>query len=566
MVYTPVVRWPRNQMTCTLREYDEAYSDRHLLHGVISRWARLKPDQAAFINHDRDESIAWGAFERITAGLAEQLWSLGFRKGDFLAASLPFLTGHILLQYACLKIGVVHAPLDLRLRPAEVIRCLNQIHPKGFAILGKTPAADFRELGLEAKRQCASVEHLIQFSPAAETVDGATSFARWMQAAGETSGDCRRAMASIFPEDAAQVIFTTGSTGSPKPALLSHRNITCQNLCLGAAFGFGEKTRLLVNLPPTHVGGQAEALMTTLFWGGTAIVLEIFDPIRSLEAVQKHRANLVGQIPAMFNYEWRQPAYDQYDLSSLEFAIYGGQQVSRPFLEKLAGMAPRIGTGLGLTESAGFCTYTRAGASADEVMAGIGHDMPIYPMTIRQPMREDGSAGDVLPDGEVGHICFQGPQTFIGYVGDPEATRLAVSRDGVLYTGDMGYRGEQGLHFSGRAKLIIKPAGHQVFPGDVENHICRLEAKVASAAAVGVEHPLLTEAIVAFVEKKPGAELTAAELRRHARSIASYMRPLHYVILEPATMPLNRAAKSDYVRLREMARAEAARLGWLPGA
>jgi acyl-CoA synthetase (AMP-forming)/AMP-acid ligase II len=370
-------------------------------------------------------------------------------------------------------------------------------------------------------------------------------------------------MAGVEEQDPAQAIFTTGSTGSSKAALLSHRNITCQNMCLGAAFGFGERTRLLVNLPPSHVGGQAEALMSTLFWGGTAIVLEVFDAARSLEAIHRHSVNVIGQIPAMYHYEWRQPDLAAAGrLPSLETAIYGGQQVPRAFLERLGGMALRIATGLGLTESAGFCTYTPIDAGVDEILSSIGRDMPVYRMSIRQPMRADGWAGETLPDGETGHICFQGPQTFLGYAGDAEATARTISRDGVLYTGDVGFRREDGLHFSGRASWIIKPAGHQVFPGDVENHFCGLEDKVASCAVVGAEHHLLSEAIVAFVEKKPGAKLTVAELRRHARGMASFMRPLHYIVLEPGQMPLNRAAKSDYLRLRELASEAAEQLGW----
>ncbi len=548
---------------CTLRQYEEEFGGRHLLHGVLARWAARKPHSVALINHDRRHVVDWGAFEAITTGLAAQLLRLGFRKGDFLAASLPFLTEHIFLEYACFKIGVIHAPLDLRLRPAEVLRSLDQIKARGFAFLGRTPITDFRELGRAIKERCASVEHLIQFSPPEETIEGALSYQRLAaEIPGEASAGFERASGAVREEDAAQVIFTTGSTGSPKPALLSHRNITCQNLCLGTAFGFGERTRLVVNLPPSHVGGQAEALMTTLFWGGTAVLLEVFDPVRTLQAIEEHRANLLGQIPAMFNYEWRQPDYASYDLSSLDIAIYGGQQVPRQFLERLARMAPRIATGLGLTESAGFCTYTPVDGSVDDVLGGIGHDMPAYRMSLRKPMRADGTAGEPLPDGEVGHICFEGPQTFLGYAGDPESTSKTVSRNGLLYTGDMGSRDEAGLHFSGRAKWVIKPAGHQVFPGDVESHMCQLEEKVAACAAVGVEHPLLTEAIVAFVEKRPGVELAPTELRRHARGMASYMRPLHYVILEPGAMPLNRAAKSDYTRLREMAQAEAAKLGW----
>jgi fatty-acyl-CoA synthase len=542
---------------CTLGEYEQEYRDRHLLHGAVARWAAIKPRATALVNHNRGQTVSWADLDAVTSGLAAELLRLGFRKGDYLAASLPFLTEHVFLEYACFKIGAIHAPIDLRLPPAEVLRCLRVIRPRAFAFLGKTPAADFRELGLAVKRECASVEHLIQFSPPEETVDGALPLHRLVNGA-----SCAQASEAVREEDPAQVIFTTGSTGSPKPALLSHRNITCQNLCLGTAFGFGEHTRLLVNLPPSHVGGQAEALMTTLFWGGTAILLEVFDANRSLEAIEAHRANILGQIPAMYNYEWRLADYARFDLSSLEIAIYGGQQAPRQFLERLSRMAPRIATGLGLTESAGFCTYTPIDGGVDQVLAGIGHDMPIYRVSIRTPMRPNGSAGALLPSGEVGHICFEGPQTFLGYVNDPEATAKTISSDGFLYTGDMGYEDACGLHFSGRSKWIIKPAGHQVFPGDVESHFCALEEKVAACAAVGVAHPLLSEAIVAFLEKRPGVELTTAELRRHAKAMASYMRPLHYVVLEPGAMPLNRAAKSDYVRLRETAVSEAERLGW----
>ena len=158
--------------------------------------------------------------------------------------------------------------------------------------------------------------------------------------------------------DGAQVIFTTGSTGSPKPALLSHRGIACQNLCLGTAFHFTPDQRVLCNLPASHVGGQAEVLMTTLFMGGTAVTLEVFDAVKSLEAIERLGVTLIGQIPAMFQLEWRTADYGRRNLASLRTAVYGGQAVPRPFLDEMLEMAPRIATGLGLTETSGFCTYT----------------------------------------------------------------------------------------------------------------------------------------------------------------------------------------------------------------
>jgi acyl-CoA synthetase (AMP-forming)/AMP-acid ligase II len=175
-------------------------------------------------------------------------------------------------------------------------------------------------------------------------------------------------------------------------------------------------------------------------------------------------------------------------------------------------------------------------------------------------MREDGRAGEALPPGETGHVCFAGPQTFLGYVNDPQATAQTISRDGYLYTGDLGYKDHAGLHLTGRAKWVIKTSGYQVFPGDIEDHVCTLAAKVASCVVVGVEHAILSEGVVAVVERKPDAELVPAELERHARTLAPYMRPRHWIILEPGQMPLNRVIKPDHMRVQELANAAIAEL------
>ena len=220
--------------------------------------------------------------------------------------------------------------------------------------------------------------------------------------------------------------------------------------------------------------------------------------------------------------EWRLPDYAKYDLSSLRFAIYGGQAVPRQFLERMKAMAPRIGTGLGLTETAGFCTYTNVDADVDELAQGIGYDSPLCPISIRDFMKPDGTAGAEKPKGEVGEICFSGPQVFLGYLGDPENTAKTVSKEGICYTGDVGYYDEKGLHFSGRAKLIIKPKGYQVFPEDVERHIHgKLKDRAAMVAVVGVEHEVFSEGIMAFVECLDGRTITPEEVmaacERHLR-------------------------------------------------
>ncbi|MBI5283412.1 MAG: AMP-binding protein [Candidatus Solibacter usitatus] len=524
-------------LQCTLAQYENEFRGRHLIHDAMSWWAERKPAEPAIINATRDTVVDWATLDRVTRALAGELLRRGFRKGDFLATSLPLLNEHIFLEYACFRIGVIHVPLDLRLSPAELIRCLSLVRAKGYATA----------LAFESQAECPFIEQLWnvdELKALFAAAMGGSEPVEWPE---------------VAPTDGAQVIFTTGSTGRPKAALLTHRSITSQNLCLGAAFEF-DASRALVNLPPSHVGCQAELLMSIFFWGGTAVTLELFDPGKSLEAIEKYKVRLLGQIPAMSLMEWRHSEWGKRDLSSLEIAVYGGQAVPRPFLEKLRTMAPRIATGLGLTETSGFCTYTAPSGDVDAVAAGIGFPMPIYGMTIRNPMKAGGAAGDEVAAGEIGHVCFNGPQTFAGYVNDPEATAAALSSDGHLYTGDMGRLDAAGLHFAGRSKWVIKPAGFQVFPGDVENHLAALSDKVASSGVVGVEHPIWVEAIVAFVEKRPGVDLTAAELRRHARGLTSYMRPLHYVIVEPGQLPLNRVAKVDTLKLKEMAEIEVAQL------
>ena len=552
----------------TLADYENDYADRHLLHGVVAKWASTKPDAIAVLSAGGSRTLTYAEFDRHTTALAAELLQLGFSKGDFLVTQLPLTVDHVLLEYACFKIGVIFAPVDLRLAPGEVVRVLHTLQPRGFVCLGVAPPFDFRATWSAVQENCKSIEHL--FAVSTEAVPGTRALAVIIEPARQSAENTtstvpaapQSATAKITPDDGALVIFTTGSTGSPKPALLSHRNITIQNMCMsGASFGGDLGLRTLVHLPPSHVGCQTEMMMSTLFGGGSVVLLDVFDPARTMRAVQQHRVQIFAQIPAMFNLVWMLKDYAQYDLSSIQLVAFGGNSVSKAFVDRVAAMAPLVTTGLGLTECAGFCTYALVKSGEHEPLAtGVGVDMPIYPCTIRQDMREDGNAGDELPEGEIGQVCFRGPQTFLGYVNDPEATAKTISRDGYLFTGDLGVKDATGLRLTGRAKWVIKSFGHQIYPGDVESHICLLAEKVASCVVVGAPHEVVSEGVVALVEKKPAIELDEKELSQLARALPSYMRPRHWIILEPGKMPLNRLAKPDYLRAQEMAHQEIAEL------
>ena len=528
----------------------------------VDKFAKEKGSQLALIEYDTGEEVTWKDFATKSKAFAAKLLAIGLKKGDVVATSLPLLKEHIYLMYACYRLGVIIAPLDLRLKANEINSNFDKMKPllKAYFFLGKTETVDFRPMIAEVmKNHSDTCKHWVQFQKEEDLImDGAigiTEFVKGIKGIYIKSlilRKVKKAQKQVHTNDPCLIIFTTGSTGYPKPALLSHENILVQNVGLLVGFEMSDKDRMCVNLPPSHVGCTTEQLATTIYGGGTCVILHIFDAEKTLDAIQKYNVTILGQIPALFAMQWRLPNYKDYDLSSLRFAIYGGQAVTRVFLEQLSAMAPEMGSGLGLTESAGFLTYTPHGGSVDDILASLGYDISISPISIREPMKVDGSAGEMKAPGEVGEICFSGPQVFLGYLGDEENTKKTISTDGICYTGDLGIYDDEGLHFAGRAKFLIKPKGYNVFPTEVEDFIERaFKGRVGTVSCVGIPHEVFTEGIMAFIEKKKGVEIAKEELEDAVKEIASYKRPSHYEIIEEGQTPLTRVGKTDYLALRE---------------
>jgi len=256
---------------------------------------------------------------------------------------------------------------------------------------------------------------------------------------------------------------------------------------------------------------------------------------------------------------WNHPEYGRYDLSSLRFVAYAGSAVDVEFLKKLSAMAPAFGTGIGMTENAGFATFTPEGISIEEMAGQVGRFFPdLAKVSVRKPMDEDGRAGEEVPDSEVGEICYHPPIVFLGYYNMPEETAKTISREGILYTGDLGYFKDMGryraLYLAGRRKFVIKQKGYNVFPDEVESHLAGLEG-VDVAEVIGMPHKTFDEGIFAFVRPKKGAAITADMVMEHAKNIASYKRPQH-VEIWPAgkDFPITRSTKVDKLALKEAAK------------
>jgi len=542
-----------------------------LVNDYIEKWARERPDKPAMIQHEDDKAITYQDFAALVDIFALRLMAMGIGAGDRVATQLVLVPEHMILMYACFKIGAIIAPLDVRLQDEEVARDINKIDPIAFFFLGNTPVRDFRTVGSTVREQCPAVKHLVQFTAnpgPGEVVEGAVAITDLLKKRGLfllklkdiVTGGLKKAARRVDTHSPALIIYTTGTTGDPKPALLCHENIIVQNEILARGMGMGaaDEGIVLVNLPPSHVGCVTETFMTTMYLGGTTILLRIFDVKLTLEAIQKHRVEALGQIPTQFRMLWNDPEYNRYDLSSLKFVAYAGSAVDTGFLEKLAGMAPRIGTGLGMTENAGFATFTPAGIPLEEMAGQVGRAFPdLAAVSVRNPMNPDRSAGRELPDGEIGEICYHPPLVFLGYYNQPEETAKTISAEGLLYTGDLGYFKDMGsyraLFLSGRRKFMIKHKGYNVFPGEVEDHIAGL-AGVEMAEVIGKPHAIFDEAIVAFVRLVKDVDLEAAAILDHCKTIAAYKRPLH-VEIWPADkeFPLTRSTKVDKLALSKLA-------------
>jgi len=537
-----------------------------LVNSYLNKWAKETPKHIAIIQHEDDRYVSYKQLKTLSDFFALKMVDMGIKKGDIVATQLALFTEHIALMYACLKIGAIFSPLDLRLKKEEVKRDLDKIKPKMFFFFGKTPHIDFAEIGIYIHDHCDYIDYFIQIliDPKKENpIKGAITIQEmmskpklvWLKIKDAITGNLNRIYKSLDTKTPAIIIFTTGTTGNPKPALMSHENIIVQNeiLCRGAQME--QNNRTLINLPPSHVGCITETTLTTFYKGATAVFLKIFNVKLSLEAIEKHKVTLLGQIPTQFRMMWADPDYPKYDLSSLKFIAYAGSAVDVDFLNKLALMAPKFGTGIGMTETAGFGTFTPSGISVEDMAGQVGrYYEELAKMSIRKPMHEDGTAGSEIDDGEIGEICYHPPIVFLGYYNFPEATKKAISKEGILYSGDLGYFKNMGsyraLFLSGRKKFVIKQKGYRVFPDEVQSFITE-HHKVAEADVVGVLHKIFGEGIFAFVKPKPNVDLSSEEILKHCKSIASYKRP-HHVEIWPADkpFPITRTTKVDKIQLK----------------
>jgi long-chain acyl-CoA synthetase len=510
----------------------------------LRQTAAERPDHVA-LRWDAGEVTYGELHARVDAGTAA-LQALGVAPGGHVAFVLGTTPTFVEVAAAVLRAGAAMVPLLPGLAPDELRFAITDCGAE-VVIVGPE-----RLDALVAMRgELSDVRHVLAADvpelPAGLGTDvdpEAPSVASWTQAceAASREGEPRRVERSH--DDLAALVYTSGTTGRPRGAMLTRGNLAAnQDQSLAGRFEVGADDVILLVLPLAHIYSLNVGLGAAITAGATMVLVERFDPEACLEAISRHEVTVVLGAPPMYAAWVAGDALERADLSSVRLAVSGAAPLPIPVIERfreLTGIT--IEEGYGLTEASPSVSST---SMADRAVPGsVG--LPLPDVEVRL-VGEDGH--DVEP-GDDGELWVRGPNVFQGYWNDPEATALALTPDGWLRTGDVAIRDEDGLlYLVDRLKDLVIVNGFNVYPREVER-VLLSSGVVAQAAVVGVPHPLTGEALVAFVVPLPDAEVDVDVLEARCREqLARYKWPTRIEVVDD--LPTTATGKVRRVELRE---------------
>jgi acyl-CoA synthetase (AMP-forming)/AMP-acid ligase II len=476
--------------------------------GGIGSWATrrafLSGDRIALIDGDR--RITYTEFDRRTDQLARALRELGVRRGDRVAALLFNCAAFLETMFAAAKLGAVFVPINFRLAPPEVTFLLADSGADVFVWSGQLSPLARAALSGEGVRVRARV--VVGGEPA----DGEADFEQVL-----ASGEPRALGIDVDGSDVCCLPYTSGTTGRPKGAMLTHDNFlwnVINNLTVGQAMREGARTVTVA--PLFHMGGLGVHTLPLIYVGGTNALLPAFDPQQTLAAMARERVTLQFLVPAMWAALMSVPGFESYDLSALELAVTGGAPCPLPVLEYFQGKGVPFQEGFGMTETAPGVTLLDAD-HVKEKSGSVGR--AVFHVETRIVDENDRD----VPTGQVGELVVRGPNVFAGYWGLPEATAEAF-RGGWFHTGDLGRMDAEGfITLVDRKKDMIITGGENVYPIEVEQALYRHPA-IREVAVVGVPHTTWGETPIAVVALKDGAQVTGDDLISYARERLAHFK------------------------------------------
>ncbi|BBL61231.1 AMP-binding protein [Methanobrevibacter arboriphilus] len=528
--------------------------------GFFEKQVEAQGDREFLVYPDRDLRFTYKEFNERVNMLAKGLLSIGIEKGDHVGIWAKNVPDWLTFLFATAKIGAVLVTVNTAYKSHELDYILKQSDMKALAIIDgfrdinyiKTIYDLVPELKKHPRGRLNSSEypHLKSVIYVGQEKHRGMYNTNELMLLGKHQSDdeLNKVKATLDNNEVINMQYTSGTTGFPKGVMLTHRNILNNGHGIGHRMKFTEEDRLCIPVPLFHCFGIVLGVLAILTHGGTMVMVELFDPLLVLSAIQKEKCTAVHGVPTMFIAELTHPMFDMFDMSSLRTGIMAGStcpiETMKEVMDKMN--MTEITSVYGLTESSPGMTQSSADDSIERKANTVGVAFDDVEVRIIDP-----DTNIELKPGETGEICCKGYNVMKGYYKMPDKTKEVIDDDGWLHSGDLATVDEEGYYtIVGRKKDMIIRGGENIYPREIEEFLYTIDG-VQDAQVAGIADEKYGEIVGAFVIKEEGSCLEEEDIRDYAlEKIARYKVPKHVFFV--GDFPLTASGKVQKFKLSEL--------------
>jgi fatty-acyl-CoA synthase len=508
----------------------------------LERTVARVPDGEALVSRHQGLRWTYAQFDTEVDQVARGLLARGIEVGDRVGIWSPNVAEWVVLQYATAKVGAILVCINPAYRRTELRYALGQSGCRMLVSAEAFKTSDYRKMVDRVRPELPGLEQVLFL--------GTDDWDALRSAGDDATIDALRTRADGLQfDDPINIQYTSGTTGSPKGATLSHHNILNNGFFVGEACGYTEADRVCIPVPFYHCFGMVMGNLGSTSHGATMVIPErAFEPQAVLETVEAERCTSLYGVPTMFIAELNAPDFDRYDLSSLRTGIMAGSPCPREVMKQVISRMHMTDVTIcyGMTETSPVSTQTGADDDIEQRVSTVGRVHPHVEIKVVDP----DDQRTVVPRGARGELCTRGYSVMLGYWEDDERTAESIDAGRWMHTGDLAIMDDDGyIQIVGRIKDMIIRGGENVYPVEVENFLYG-HPDVADVAVVGVPDERYGEQVVAWIQLREGAELTEEALRAWCRDeIAHFKIPARIQFVD--AFPLTVTGKVQKFKIRE---------------
>jgi fatty-acyl-CoA synthase len=508
----------------------------------LRRTVERFPDRDALISVSQGYRATYREFWEETSRLARALLVRGVKKGDRVGIWSPNRFEWVVIQYATARMGAILVNVNPAYRVHELEYALKQSGVSTLLLARRFRQADYVEMVREVQLRCPELKQTM-------VIDEEWKALR-EDALKLSDDELLHLEHELQFDEAINIQYTSGTTGFPKGATLSHHNILNNGYFIGEFCRYTEKDRVCIPVPFYHCFGMVLGNLAITTHGAAMVIPgESFDPVAVMRTVQEERCTSLYGVPTMFIAELEHPDFGKYDYTSLRTGIMAGSPCPIEVMKKVQKdmhMA-EVTICYGMTETSPVSTQSRTDDPLEKRVSTVGQVHPHVEVKI-----VDATTGRIVPRGAPGELCTRGYSVMLGYWNDPKATREAIDEGRWMHTGDLATMDDQGyVKIVGRIKDMVLRGGENIFPREVEEFLYTVPG-ISDVQVIGVPDAKYGEELMAWVKLRPGAALTGEEIRAHCRGkIATYKIPRYYKFVDG--FPMTVTGKVQKYKMREAA-------------